>query len=182
MDMNIFKRQRTKEDWYKIICGSGAICLLVALIPPYGKHTAIFVFLGVVNIFNGWRGLQKGSLEVISSAPINVGPSPDLKIKLAIVRKRHNRVAIMALVIFISSFFGFIRFVPYSPVTSGFALALFVAATIIYIRWFWLYDGRLCKEEGLICPYCAGPLYQGGANSFSLFGNCPKCKRSVVNA
>jgi hypothetical protein len=107
---------------------------------------------------------------------------PEMKAKLSAVRRRHNRVALTAVLILIPSMFAYILYGPASRFLSGCFVVCWIMLTIVYFVWLWRYDAALCREVGLLCPYCSRPLYQGGANDFSLFGRCPKCKKSIAAA
>ena len=106
---------------------------------------------------------------------------PEMKAKLSVVRRRHNRVAIVAVLILIPSVFAYLWYGPASRLLLGCFTVCFAAVVIGYFIWLWRYDAALCREVGLICPHCGRPLYQLSANSFSLFGKCPHCKRSVMS-
>jgi len=105
---------------------------------------------------------------------------PEMKRKLSVVRRRHNRVAITACLILLPMAFLIVWFGPSSRVLLICCLAVWAVAVGIYGRCLWLYDARLCQEVGLMCPCCSRPLYQGGMNEFTLYGKCPRCKRFVA--
>jgi hypothetical protein len=107
--------------------------------------------------------------------------SPEMKRRLSIVRHKHNRAAITACVIALPTAFLYVWFGPPSrALLACFAIAFAISAGL-YFRWLWIYDARLCEEVGLLCPHCSRPLYQGGANEFTLAGMCPRCKRFVAD-
>ncbi|MHA3774776.1 hypothetical protein ACXR0O_24910 [Verrucomicrobiota bacterium sgz303538] len=103
-----------------------------------------------------------------------------MKRKLSIVRRKHNRGVITACLIVIPTVFLYIWFGPSSRAMLVCFAAILATAFGVYFRWLWRYDARLCEEVGLLCPYCSRPLYQGGANEFTLVGKCPSCKRFVA--
>jgi len=116
----------------------------------------------------------------VSLGLMRVDLPPEMTAKLAIVRRRHNRVAIAAVLVLIPSMFAYLWYGPASRALLFCFTACWAAAAIAYFIWLWRYDAALCREVGLLCPYCSRPLYQGGPNDFSLFGRCPKCKRSLA--
>jgi hypothetical protein len=107
---------------------------------------------------------------------------PEMKAKFVIVRRRHNRVALPAAFLLISPMLAYLRYGPASRPLLFSVIAGWAAVAIVYFVWLYRYDGALCREVGLLCPYCSRPLYQGGPNDFSLLGKCPKCKRSVMTS
>ncbi len=100
--------------------------------------------------------------------------------KLSVVRRKHNRAALTGCLVLIPPLFLYLQFGPRSQTLLYGFLAVFAILCGIYFRWIWIYDTKLCEEVGLLCPHCSRPLYQGGANEFTLAGRCPKCKCSVL--
>ncbi len=53
--MKPLKEQRRSLSGEVVIAFvGGALCLLIAAVPPYGGHTALMGVIGIVVIINGW--------------------------------------------------------------------------------------------------------------------------------
>jgi type III secretory pathway component EscV len=57
--MNIFKQVTSPAADSKFMLVVGAVCLLIALIPPYEHRAALFLAIATVNLVNGWRLRRK---------------------------------------------------------------------------------------------------------------------------
>ena len=57
--MKIFKKVTSPAIDSAFMLAVGTICLLIALIPPYGHRAALFLAIAIVNLFNGWRLRRK---------------------------------------------------------------------------------------------------------------------------
>ena len=107
--------------------------------------------------------------------------SSNLGKKLSIVRRKHNfRVLASWMYVFPALFLCLLAPQLKKGPRHYLLSAWFVSVICIY-RWLWNGDAKLCQEEGLLCPYCQRPLYQGGMNSFSIAGICPHCQKRIMD-
>jgi hypothetical protein len=96
-----------------------------------------------------------------------------------LVRSHNNRVGLVVVPVVCGVFGGFFLFQSRSAVQIW-ALGVSVAGIVGVICAI-----RLSKRQsitlGYVCPLCGGPLYDGGDNRLGNRGECPCCKKFIID-
>jgi hypothetical protein len=121
---------------------------------------------------------------------MNANLPSEMKRKLGIVRRSHNTRLLIFLAIFIPAVFGGIRLVAYVErhIDPGSRIPLItftlcvVVIGVLMLRSVFRHDAFLCRQLGLVCPHCSRTLYEPSLNLLTVRGECPRCKKPVLQA
>jgi hypothetical protein len=67
--------------------------------------------------------------------------------------------------------------------TVAILLVLAIAWVVIIVGFIRIIraDKAQCVSLGYVCPFCGAPLYDNDVNRFRLRGECPSCKRFIID-
>jgi hypothetical protein len=121
----------------------------------------------------------------VNQQPNDASMKYNLPLHLAEIRRRlarrHNRRILFLLVTMFVLILAALQFSPGHPAQ---VLLATIAMALIEIMGL-IYAIRLSKKQsmvlGFVCPLCGGPLYDGRSNRLGYQGECPCCKKFIID-
>jgi hypothetical protein len=105
-------------------------------------------------------------------------PPPMSEKRRVLARSHNNRVMAMLMLLLGCIFAGFYIFPRSAALFWLLPVCIGEVAGIIYVI---RLSKRQCVALGFVCPLCGGALYDGRDNRLGYRGECPCCKKFIMD-